>query len=879
MRRIDNSSSQDGIETTSITSSVESEIRRPSKTKRSSIKRKIPNFKDDSDDTVNEPLLQSENDVSEFKQSAKFVSSKSKTDSTNGKSDNTSIGTKVKTSPTTSTFSENVTIKGVTTDIESASTSVTASIHNYMNTNVFGAIDTSTSKTTKSSLIVEIESTKSSYSPSPLIFTTAKIHTHNKIKEMEPLHVTPVPILSTIEGNVIKSIPSTIDSGEKHYDTVKSKSESQKKCIQENEQSIITNASNIKQHSTTVSPNIKTTVVSSVVTKPLSGQSTKQTSFDKPLIVQTDSKIPVTSSKVEKANSTSSTNTKLQDKNTRTATADNTKKNVQERDSAERSKLEIQETPSKKQNDKQSFLMDESQKQTSNGVTPQILSLSAKKAAILTSSNNENTPDKEKDPKSGSSVPMNKQLQRQKKTVDDTCISDAKNRTIVCDPKVNISKEVSAGIPVDKAKSAIIKPTMPKMTSDSQNALTMLPTKSGASMSANYSAVSDKPIFVSSVPKETANTTDNIEPVTSLLPGKGKKVDKTSSLISEPIEKKNISDKSDSSTSVPKGKVTTSDKSLTSLTAVKANSTDKSKTVNKTSPLTSVPSGKANNIDKPGSLNSTSTGKTNTADKYVSSSSVPVVKTNPIDKPSSLPSASMTTAKISNKPDSLSFMPAVSPNTSIKPGPVASATSVKPKSKEKSPLMSASKGTANVTAKPGSLSTDKANTAGKISSGKSAPSEQTNTVISGSKISVSITKSSRNDPVTTTSGPLISKSANNVKSSGKESVAEVKKVSEKTKSKVSPTLKSEIPIGPSESKAHKGVPTSVTTDISSNVVTTIAKKIGNETNATTSSTATPSIKGSTVSNLPSSSTSAKILIGKTKNNEPMSSENNKDSRA
>ncbi|XP_039746169.1 probable serine/threonine-protein kinase nek3 [Pararge aegeria] len=91
----------------------------------------------------------------------------------------------------------------------------TPPIHNHMNTNVFSVYDASTgSITTKNPILVEIDTSKPGrYSPSPLIFTTAKIHTDSKTKLMEPVQVTPVPILSTIEGNLVKAgIASNADS-------------------------------------------------------------------------------------------------------------------------------------------------------------------------------------------------------------------------------------------------------------------------------------------------------------------------------------------------------------------------------------------------------------------------------------------------------------------------------------------------------------------------------------------------------------------------------------------------------------------------------------------------------------------------------------------
>ncbi|CAH2063333.1 unnamed protein product, partial [Iphiclides podalirius] len=113
MRKLDNSTSQDGVDTSSITSAVENEVKKTSglKSKRTSIKRKMPNFSHDSDDTVIEPLLQPERKKSENSTSAKFLMSKSKTDSGSERSDNVFIESKVeKISPTSTTpLSENTT--------------------------------------------------------------------------------------------------------------------------------------------------------------------------------------------------------------------------------------------------------------------------------------------------------------------------------------------------------------------------------------------------------------------------------------------------------------------------------------------------------------------------------------------------------------------------------------------------------------------------------------------------------------------------------------------------------------------------------------------------------------------------------------------------
>lgn len=194
--------SHDGGDSTSITSGVENEVKKSAmKPKKSSLKRKAPNFSQESDDTVIEPLLQREKEKSE-PQSAKYFG-KGKTDSLQNKeSDN-----KAKTTTTTGFCGTTESLLSFK-DSESTKTTagVTAPLHNYMNTNVFNTHDNAKANvTTKSQILVEINSSKqSSYTPSPLIFTTAKIHTDSKTKQMEPVLVTPVPILSTIEVNVSK---------------------------------------------------------------------------------------------------------------------------------------------------------------------------------------------------------------------------------------------------------------------------------------------------------------------------------------------------------------------------------------------------------------------------------------------------------------------------------------------------------------------------------------------------------------------------------------------------------------------------------------------------------------------------------------------------
>lgn len=83
----------------------------------------------------------------------------------------------------------------------------TNNIHNHMNTNVFVNQDNFKSVIpSQSQILVEIDGKRPiSYNPSPMIFTTAKIHTDSKTNKMEPVQVTPVPILSTLEGSGSKS--------------------------------------------------------------------------------------------------------------------------------------------------------------------------------------------------------------------------------------------------------------------------------------------------------------------------------------------------------------------------------------------------------------------------------------------------------------------------------------------------------------------------------------------------------------------------------------------------------------------------------------------------------------------------------------------------
>lgn len=221
--------SQDGGggDSTSITSGIENEIKKPGaiiKTKRNSIKRKVQNFSHESDDAVVEPLLQKDkekkdkekkdkdkNDISN--QSAKYnIMSKTKTDANSergGDKDKLLPEDELKksafcnASDDSDTALSNYSIK----ENSISKTSASAPIHNHMNTNVFSSHDALKDFVApKSQILVEIDGCKQVwYSPSPLIFTTAKIHTDGKTQHMEPLQVTPVPILSTIELNVVNT--------------------------------------------------------------------------------------------------------------------------------------------------------------------------------------------------------------------------------------------------------------------------------------------------------------------------------------------------------------------------------------------------------------------------------------------------------------------------------------------------------------------------------------------------------------------------------------------------------------------------------------------------------------------------------------------------
>lgn len=181
-----------------------------------------------SDDTANEPLLHKNKEISEIeKQSAKLLLTKTKTDFGCQKGDDKDklLADDKIAKPTISDvtgITHHGVLSGVSNGLKEQKCSnsqsmSTASIHNHMNTNVFSNMEgLKNSVVAKTQILVELDAGKSTgYSPSPLIFTTAKIHTDGKMQQMEPVQVTPVPILSTIEGGVVKTETKSKESNEK----------------------------------------------------------------------------------------------------------------------------------------------------------------------------------------------------------------------------------------------------------------------------------------------------------------------------------------------------------------------------------------------------------------------------------------------------------------------------------------------------------------------------------------------------------------------------------------------------------------------------------------------------------------------------------------
>ncbi|CAK1551754.1 unnamed protein product [Leptosia nina] len=189
----------------SVNSSVDNDIRKSdlSAKKKNSIKKKVASFSNESDDAALVPLLQTPKAETNVP-SAKNILSKLKTESISEKD----LKNKDVEKAVTSTSSKQNAPVNTMEWKKSDATVVcnTTVIQNHMNTNVFGnMISASESSTPKTSILIEISEKKSTYGATPLIFTTAKIHTDNKTKTMEPLQVNPLPISSTIEGNLVKS--------------------------------------------------------------------------------------------------------------------------------------------------------------------------------------------------------------------------------------------------------------------------------------------------------------------------------------------------------------------------------------------------------------------------------------------------------------------------------------------------------------------------------------------------------------------------------------------------------------------------------------------------------------------------------------------------
>lgn len=213
------------------------------KTKRNSIKKKVQNLSHESDDAVNEPLLRNESDNNS--QSAKFIPAP-KTESANDIiRDKNYIFNDAKMKLTG--------IQNNTNDFppHKLDCTETAPFHNHMNANVFNSFDpTRNASLPKTQILVEIEGCKSiPYNPSSLIFTTARIHNDNKSKNLEPVQMTAVPILSTIEvsmsnnkksNDTLKTMTSTANTNVKEE---QQKAEPDAVC-----QGIMTKSSDTKIH-------------------------------------------------------------------------------------------------------------------------------------------------------------------------------------------------------------------------------------------------------------------------------------------------------------------------------------------------------------------------------------------------------------------------------------------------------------------------------------------------------------------------------------------------------------------------------------------------------------------------------------------------------
>lgn len=273
--------SQDGGDSISATSGVENEIRKPKagllefKSKKIG-KRTAPNLSEESDDAVVEPLLQKTTDKTI--ESAKYFA-KAKADTVkeisklfNDKKSQYASSSGISTTESLLLEKDHATSK--------PNTSSNVPIHNYMNTNVFHSHDNSkANSTTKSQLLVEIDgSNQSGYNPSPLIFTTAKIHTDGKSKQMEPVQMAPGPILSTVEVSVSKGGSITTNEKKVSNGTSVMNTKYCQPLLNEKENSV--NVSNSNKTPVTQSKGIIMTDQNSNPTKPFTTKANSPTNIN-----------------------------------------------------------------------------------------------------------------------------------------------------------------------------------------------------------------------------------------------------------------------------------------------------------------------------------------------------------------------------------------------------------------------------------------------------------------------------------------------------------------------------------------------------------------------------------------------------------------------
>lgn len=301
----------DGGDIASITSGFDNDSKKPIagilKTKRNSIKKKVQNFSLDSDDGVIEPLLQKIKENTETgNQSAKNLLSKTKTDSIIEKGDDKEklLADKKSGMPSMTnipSITNNAYLVNGSNNVKvsiKSNGSSTMPMHSHKNTSMFNNDALQDTYPPKTQTLVGIESTKLlSYSPSPLIFTTAKIHTDGKSKQMEPVHVTPVPILSTIEANVIKT-GAVIDYTTDINETLR----------RDNEQNMQNNIFNKNPVGSVPFPRVTSNTSSDAVTKKSSGNKVIITSATLIQVSQAPKVIDVKATDVKSAPVTSTIN-------------------------------------------------------------------------------------------------------------------------------------------------------------------------------------------------------------------------------------------------------------------------------------------------------------------------------------------------------------------------------------------------------------------------------------------------------------------------------------------------------------------------------------------------------------------------------------------